>query len=132
MNWGFGQLMALPDVLDTGKGYLAPDGSVTFRATVRVVAGADIEQWGGHTTYDSIVKTGMPGLPYWDGVDSPSCLRSLLQVRINASLTPCFPRVRIPPFAILMDEHACSNNVHKQHQLSLCLLARAARRPRLI
>lgn len=47
---------------------------------MRVVAGTDIEQWGGHTTYDSISKTGMPGLPYWDGVDSPSCLRSLLQV----------------------------------------------------
>lgn len=47
------------------------------------MAGADIEQWGGHTTYDSIVKTGMPGLPYWDGVDSPSCLRSLLQVRLD-------------------------------------------------
>ena len=65
MNWGFGQLMALPDVLDPVKGYLAPDGSVSFRATVRVVAGTDIEQWGGHTTYDSIAKTGMPGLPYW-------------------------------------------------------------------
>eukprot|EP00039_Didymoeca_costata_P006200 m.88228 g.88228 ORF g.88228 m.88228 type:complete len:2106 (+) comp13154_c0_seq1:166-6483(+) len=80
MNWGFGQLMSLSEVLDPDKGFLAGDGSVTFRATVRVVEGTDIEQWGGHTTYDSIKKTGMPGLPYWDGVDSPSCLRSLLQI----------------------------------------------------
>lgn len=94
MNWGFGQLMALSDVLDTEKGYLSADGSVTFRATVRVVEGTDIEQWGGHTTYDSIKKTGMPGLPYWDGVDSPSCLRSLLQILFH------IPRVRKAVFGM--------------------------------
>lgn len=94
MNWGFGQLMSLAEVLDAEKGYLAADGSVTFRATVRVVEGTDIEQWGGHTTYDSIKKTGMPGLPYWDGVDSPSCLRSLLQILFY------IPRVRQAVFGM--------------------------------
>ena len=98
MNWGFGQLMSLADVLDVSKGYLAADGSVTFRATVRVVEGTDIEQWGGHTTYDSIKKTGMPGLPYWDGVDSPSCLRSLLQILFY------IPRVRQAVFGMQVSQ----------------------------
>jgi hypothetical protein len=60
MNWGFGQLMSLAEVLDADKGYLAADGSVTFRATVRVVEGTDIEQWGGHTT---CVRFGTRAVP---------------------------------------------------------------------